>query len=882
MKRLLFTIATCLLLAGCTPKASIKPIDLTTEYHADAFTDAVSPRFSWINDGSRNGAAQTSYHIRVFKDPAHPEKTCWDSGIKISKESVLIPYRGSAIEPCTDYYWQVQVRDEKGNPSAWSKVCHFHTGVMLKSLWKAQWIGAPWQGENSYDYDMSEDVQPAPLLRKEFEVTKPVKSARFYGTGLGYFELYVNGSKVGDEYLTPNQTNYGYREKLEERLIPVPDPFNGYSVAYVSYDLKDRLVKGRNAVGAILGNGYYDLVFRRFVMGYGVPKFYGQIIIRYEDGTREVIASDTTWKIEKSAILYDQLYFGEVYDARNEHDGWSKAGYDDSSWANAVEKKAPEGELIAQMGPSDRITATYKPTDIQKIDSTGVIIVTFPEYISGWVELKNLNLKQGQKITVFNLTEDYNAAEKAVSSMTYIAKGTGKESWHPRFEYYAFQQVEIHGLDNLLPGQIEAQAVNSDIAQATTFETSNGLLNYMDKIWRRTQLDNMHGSIPTDTPHRERIGYTGDGQAVGPTVMTTMDAGAFYNKWMRDLREAQKPDGYVCNSAPWQPEAGGGVAFGSAMNVIPYEFYWEYGDKQALDECYDAMAAHTRWMLNWVDPATNIMESRTGRYFMDLGEWNAPWDIPSKALVHTWFLWNCARITAEAAETLGKSADAEYFSALRDTTAAAFHRYFWDEEAGSYGKWGSNMWALAMGSTSEERLQKALDALVANLAECGNHLHVGFVGWRYLCEVLVKYGRADLAYEIINKRDFPSIGYWIEQGAVTFWEQWDGVFSRNIPFMGGGIRWFYRDLAGLEPTSPGYRTFEIRPTVVDGLDWVKFSKDCPYGRIDIDWSVAAGGAFTLKCTVPVGTTATVYIPDGNNVREETLSSGRHTLKGSIE
>ena len=262
------------------------------------------PRFSWINVSDKNCAAQTSYHIRVFKDPQNPEKVVWDSGIKISKESVLVPYRGKALEPCTDYYWQVQVRDEKGEPSAWSEMCHFHTGVLLNSLWQAQWIGAPWQGEQSYDYDRSEDVAPAPLLRREFEVTKKVKSARFYGTGLGYFELYVNGKKVGNEYLTPNQTNYGYREKLAERLIPVPDPFNGYSVAYVTYDLKDMLVHGTNAVGAILGNGFYDLVFRRFVMGYGSPRFFGQIQIVYEDGTKDVIATDPDWKITKSAIIF--------------------------------------------------------------------------------------------------------------------------------------------------------------------------------------------------------------------------------------------------------------------------------------------------------------------------------------------------------------------------------------------------------------------------------------------------------------------------------------------------------------------------------------------------------------------------------------------------
>ena len=872
MKKIALLCALCILITGCNvSKSSIKPTSLTTEYQTEAFTDVTTPRFSWINVGDCNGAAQTSYHIRVFTDPSKPGKTVWDSGIRISSESVLVPYAGERLEPCTDYYWQVQVRDEKGEPSPWSDVCHFHTGMLKRNYWSGQWIGAPWQGEDSYDYDRSEDVQPAPLLRKEFEVNKPVKSARFYGTGLGYFELYVNGSKMGDEYLVPNQTNYGYREKLAERLIPVPDPFNGYSVAYVTYDLKDYIVKGTNAVGAILGNGFYDLVFRRFVMGYGVPKFFGQIVIVYEDGSRDVVASDTSWKIAKSAITFDQMYLGEKYDARLEHEGWSKAGYDDSGWDLAVVKKAPEGKLVAQFGPSDRVTATYKPVRIEKIDSTGVFRVSFPEEISGWVALKDLKLKEGQNVTVGYINESL--PEHTV----YTAKGSGKESYHPRFEWYVFSEVEIAGLDDLKPSQIEAQAVNSDIRQATSFETSNELLNKIDKIWRRSMLDNMHGGVPTDCPHRERIGYTGDGQAVAPTTMMTMGADAFYNKWIRDIREAQKPDGYVANSAPWQPEAGGGIPWGASINMIPYDFFWEYGDKNVLRECYRPMADQTRWMLNWVDPKTKIMESKSGHYFKDLGEWVPAYGLPSNALVHTWFLWACADRTANTAAILGDGAGYEYFSALRDTTAAAFHRYFYDPETGSYGKDGSNVFALAMGVPAD-REQRVVDALVANIAEKDNHLHTGFVGFRYLCEMLVKHGHADLAYEIINKRDYPSFGWWIEQGATVTWEQWDGGFSHNHPFMGGGIRWFYRDLAGVRPTDPGYRTFEISPVFVDGLDWVKFTKDCPYGRIVSEWNKGADGSITMKIAVPVGTTCTVRYPVDGEIRTEKYPSGKYTIK----
>ncbi len=876
MKKLFFALALGLMLASCAsgPVSNITPGELTTEYKKDAFIDVAQPRFSWINTSKVNGASQSSYRIRVFKDLDNPDKTYWDSGIVISTESVLVPYNGKGLEPCTDYYWQVMVRDGKGDPSPWSAPCHFHTGVIRTDIWQAQWIGAPWQGEESYDYDRSEDVQPAPMLRKEFEVAKEVATARFYGTGLGYFELYMNGRRVGDDYLVPNETNYGWREKLEERLIPVPDPFVGYSVAYVSYDLKDYLVQGRNAVGAILGNGFYDLVFRRFVMGYGVPKFYGQIIIRYTDGTSDVIASAPDWKIARSAIVFDQMYIGEQYDARLEHEGWSSPGYDDSAWETAVLKRVPEGELIAQMGPSDRVTATYKPVSIERIDSTGVFRVSFPEEISGWVALKDLNLKEGQKVTVGYINESLQQCT------VYTAKGSGSESYHPRFEWYVFSQVDIAGLDALQESQIEAWAVNSDIRQSTAFETSNPLLNKIDKIWRRSMLDNMHGGVPTDCPHRERIGYTGDAQAVCPTTMTTMAAESFYNKWIRDLREAQKPDGYVANSAPWQPEAGGGIPWGAAINFIPTDFFWQYGDLRVLRQCYKPMMEQTRWMLNWVDPSTGVMESRSGHYFKDLGEWVPAYGLPSNALVHTWFLWACADKTARAAAILGDTAGYEEFCALRDRTAEAFHKAFYDPETGSYGKDGSNVFALAMGVPAD-REAKVVNALVSNIAEKDNHLHTGFVGFRYLCEMLVKHGHADLAYEIINKKDYPSFGWWIEQGATTTWEQWNGDFSHNHPFMGGGILWFYRDLAGLEPTTAGYRTFEIRPTVVKGLDWVKFYKDTPYGRVNIDWKVAANGAFTLKCTVPVGTNASVYVPDGDSVREETLSSGSYTLKGKV-
>ena len=863
-------------------RSGISPVQLTCEYDDDALIDIQNPRLSWINQNIRQapGVSQTAYRIRVASGSPDFGTPVWDTGKVLSDESAYIVYDGEELSSRTSYYWQVKVWDEKGRESGWSETASWHMGILSDEEWKGEWIGAPWQGNESYDsledrpfqYNVEDNefnALPAPIIRKPFSIEKPVREVRFYGTGLGYFELHVNGMRIGDEYFAPNQTNYDVRPKLVGTERGITDPFEEYTVMYLSYDLTDVVTTGENVFGVVLGNGFYDMVDHWPTMGYGSPRFMGQIEVVYADGTEETIVSDNTWKIERSAIVKDQIFFGEHYDARLEHEGWSTTGYDDSKWANAALKPAPLGKLIPQNGPSDRIVERYAPVSIKRMDN-GAFHVKFPVEVSGWVALKDIEAEKGQKIEIRYLGESGNGGN------SYIAKGTGKESYHARFTWFVFSEVEIYGLDNLSKSQLEAHLVCSDVRKSGEFKTSNQLLNDINRIWQQSQLDNMHGSIASDCPHRERCGYTGDAQIVCVTVMHNFDVRQFYNKWIRDIRGAQISNGYVPNAAPWQPGCGGGVGWGAAIEILPWEFYNHYGDVRVLEQNFDAMCRHIAWMQKWVNPKTGIMLSEEADPWLNLGEWIPPRELPRTDLVHTFLLWNSADIVVKVADVLGK--DSSEYEAIRDMTYEAFHKTFYNTQTGSYGNYGSNIFALQMGVPAE-RHDKVIAALRANFAETDDHIDSGIIGTRYVFGVLCENGLEDLAYKIMNQRDLPSYGYWVEQGSTTTWENWDGIGSsgsHNHPMFGSGLSWFYRNLAGLQVLEPGFRTFEICPVVPEGLDWVEYSHNTTYGTINIRWE-RRNGKFHLDCTVPVGTSATVRLPSENGREVHEISSGRYSF-----
>ena len=391
----------------------------------------------------------------------------------------------------------------------------------------------------------------------------------------------------------------------------------------------------------------------------------------------------------------------------------------------------------------------------------------------------------------------------------------------------------------------------------------------------------MHGGVASDCPHRERAPYTGDGQVSCVTVMLNFDARSFYTKWIQDILGAQNPEtGYVPNGAPWQPGCGGGVAWGAAINIMPWEYYLHYGDIDLLRNNYEGMKGYIKYMLTWTDE-NGIMLSQAPvktdpNQWINLGDWVAPGKLPPTDMVHTFYLWRCSDLTARAAKALGKSDEAEYYNMLSEKTRKAFQDKFYDDKSGTYGPCGGNIFALKMG-IPENQKASVISALEADIHANGDHLDTGIFGTQFFFEVLSENGLHELAYKVMNQTTQPGYGWWISQGATTSWEQWNGGGSRNHPMFGGGITWFYRKLAGMDtdPDKPGYRHIIFRPQPAGDITNASYSNLTPFGPAGISWN-KNDGKFLIEVMVPVGCSATVYVPASSS--DEVMESNRKLKK----
>ena len=862
--------------------AKINPTQLTCEYRKNpSVVDVKQPRLSWINiaDEGERGQTQTAWQINVASSKEQLEKPdLWDSEKVESNQSTRVKYNGKKLQSQQDCWWQVRVWDKNATVSEWSEPAFWHMGLLEESDWKASWIGAPWQGEETLPRPSDRNVQlpeqlppPAPMFRKNFTLKKEIEKAVVYVTGLGYFELFLNGEKVGDDVLVPNQTNYSKRPSLSQEFIPVDDNFREYKVMYLAYNVKEMLKQGDNAIGSIIGNGFYN-PSSAWTVGYGSPRFIAQLHITYSDGSEDVIVSDQSWKVTKSPILMDMVYYGEHYDARLEQPEWNTVGFDDSAWENAVIRKAPDGKLVAHTAHPDKVVERLKPIRIEKLYN-GNYKVDFGVEISGWVKLSNVEAPAGHKIEIKYLGNIFSGDN------SYIFSGNGKENYAARFNWFVFREVEIvNWQGELSPEQITAEVVNTFVEESATFETSNPLFNQVNKIWRRSQTDNMHGGIASDCPHRERSAYTGDGQVSCVTVMHNFDTKNFYQKWIHDIIGAQNIEtGYVPNGAPWQPSCGGGVAWGAAICIMPWEFYLHFGAKDILEDSFPAMKEYVRYMQTWVDEDGIMFSKRLGRdgkilKWFNLGEWVTPGELPDDDLVHTFYLWRCADYTAKSAKVLDETEDEKKYTELAESTKQAFFKRFYDAEKGSYGVAGSNIFALKMG-VPENQYIKVVTALKKNIIANKGHLDTGIFGTQFFFEVLSENGMHELAYEAMNKKEGPGYGRWLELGATTTWEKWDTGGSHNHPMFGGGLVWYYRKLAGMNADlkEPGYRHIIFRPQPVDDISFAKYHNNTSYGNAGILWE-KENDSFSMEVAIPVGSHATVYVPVKQN--QQVSESGK--------
>ncbi len=811
--------------------------------------DVAQPRFSWILDSERRNEKQTAYEVVVDGR--------WDSGRVASDRSIQVKYAGKELAPASRYSWKVRVWDARGKPSEWSKPATFSTAL---KRWSAKWIGHDEPG-------IAGDTRrlPARYLRREFLSARKVARATAYVSGLGFFDLYLNGEKVSQDEMDPALSDYAK------------------AVYFVTFDITDRVRNGANAIGVILGNGRFYAPRREtpqdppsLTSDYGYPKLLLQLEIEYEDGSKATVISDQSWKLTTNGpIRANNEYDGEEYDARMEMPGWDRAGFDDSKWEQARVVAAPGGALKAQMIEPMRVTEILHPVGITN-PSPGTYIVDFGQNFYGTVRLKAMGPRgtQVQMTSAYSLNPDGTLKtadnRSARSTDMYAFKGQGTEVWNPRFRGQGFRRVQVTGF----PGtptvdNFDGLVIHTAVEPVGEFESSNELVN---RIHRAQQwgMRMFLRSAPLDPDRDERQAWMGDPAKDAESEAYNFNVEPFYSKWMDDVERSERADGSIPDvSMYWT--WGDGVEWASVFTIIPDWFIDFYGDRRVAEEHYVAMKT---WVLamrrheqpdgtlkatsyaDWCD--TSTMDGKVPDYGSTPG-----------ALVSSAYQYNNERIMARLAKSMGHTEDERTFADLADKLKLAFNRKFLDSRSHTYqgGTQTGYVLALAFGLAPEEQR----DALIANLIDDimvkhNGHLSVGLIGMQWLMQTLTEIGRPDVAWTIATQTTRPSWGFMLSKGATTIWERWDydtrgpGMNSEALLIQAGDLdAWFYQTLAGIRPDAPGFKKILIKPAIVGDLSWVKAHFDSPYGRIVSDWKVE-GSQLVMDVTIPANVTATIVVP----------------------
>ncbi|HYL73430.1 MAG TPA: glycoside hydrolase family 78 protein [Bryobacteraceae bacterium] len=700
--------------------------------------------------------------------------------------------------------------------------------------------------------------QSAALLRRSFSIAAPVRTARLYITALGSYRVFLNGQRVGNDILTPDWTDYRKR------------------VLYQTYDVTSMLARGGNAIGAILGDGWYGSGLgsgQRFNFGPPPVRLIAQLEIEDTKGHRQTIVSDESWRAAQSPILRSEIYAGENYDARLEQPGWNTAGFQDARWTPAAISAPPPGAVSSQMSPTIQVTETLRPKNITS-PSAGVSIFDMGQNMVGWVRLKASG-PAGTKIRlrfVEILKPDGSIYRDnlrgADATDTFILRGGGEETFEPHFTYHGFRYVEVTGYPgNPTLDAITGQVFHTALEFTGKFTSSSAMVNqlWLNTLWgQRGNLE----SVPTDCPQRdERLGWMGDAQIFWRTASYNMDMAAFTHKWMRDVVEAQSPEGGFADVSPRVMDLRDGApAWGDAGVIVPWTAWRHYGDTRVIEENWDAME---RWM-RYIG-SENPEFIREKRRNNDFGDWVPAESTTPKDLIATAYWAYDASLMSQMARAVGKEADAKRYADLFDNVRAAFQKKFIHEN-GEVGNGSQTCYALAlhMNLARDDQKPALMERLVHDIEARNWHLSTGFLGTPYLLAVLVNNGRADVAYRLLLNETYPSWGYMIGKGATTIWERWNGdrgdpgMNSFNHYAFGSVVEWLYRYAAGIDTAadSPGFRNIVIHPRPDARLSHVRGEYDSVYGKIVSDWNGAPGGPFSLRVTIPANTTATVYLPTG--------------------
>jgi hypothetical protein len=747
----------------------------------------------------------------------------------------------------------VKVWDKDGVESEWSDAGTFQTGLFSVTDWgNAKWIGyeeladelklVPGIHGNGNDQGKKALQRPViPLFRKNFVVLKSIASATLFVSGLGHYEAYMNGAKVGNSFLAPGWTNYDK------------------TVFYNAYDVTKMVETGTNSLGAIVGNGFYNINrerYRKLVIAYGMPKMFCRLQIKYADGTTEDIVSDHTWKTAPSPITYTSIYGGEDYDARMEQRNWNKSGFDDSSWKNVQLVHPPAGSLAAETDYPLKVMNIFDVKEIFEL-KPGVSLYDFGQNASGIIELK-IKGKKGQEVRLIPaelITKDKLANQKATGNpyyFSYILKGDGEEVWRPRFSYYGFRYVQVEGATPKMIGSQSDLPVIVDLKMlhtrnstpiSGTFECSNILFNQIFSLIDWSIRSNLQ-SLLTDCPHREKLGWLEVTQLMGNSIHYNYDIYHFYSKMVDDMIQSQTIDGLVPDIAPEYVKFGGGFRdspeWGSASVILPWLLYEWYGDPSVLEKAWPMMLKYVTYLKSKSE--NHIVSHGLGDWF-DMGP-KQPGEsqLTPKSLTATAIYFYDLKLLSKIAGVIGKINDQQNIIAWSDSVKTSFNTKFFNPKTGviATGSQTSMSMPYSVGLVDQEFKDLVINNLEDSIRANGKALTAGDVGFHYLVEALTKGGKSQLLYEMNNRNDVPGYGFQLSRGATALTESWPALenVSNNHLMLGHLMEWFYSGLGGIGQTenSVGYKEISIKPKMVEGLAHAKATYDSPYGPIKCDWT----------------------------------------------
>lgn len=830
------------------PSCQISPLRLSCDFAADPLgIDNPHPRLSWQLSSRERGQVQSAYRIIVgsSKDAALAgQADVWDTGRVESSDQLSIEYQGPELKSFGKYWWAVMVWDSQGAPSRWSDPASWEMGVLNPGDWKGDWIAAP------------DSIVWGPLFRTEFDADGPIESARAYICGLGCCELYINGSKAGDSVFDPAQTDYEHR------------------AFYVCHDITALLKQGRNACGVMLGNGWFNQDRVWGGLSYGTPRLLAMLRLVRADGTVLVVSSGQDWKCSAGPVLKNNVYAGEVYDARREIPGWAEPGLDDSAWEEVCVAEAPTPCLQAQPLQPIRRMGELQPVEITSPEPR-VYLYDLGQNFSGWARIHVDNAPRGAAITLRfaealddrgRLSTGSTGVQHTgvVQTDTYICRGGGVEVYEPRFTYHGFRYVEVtRYAGEPTVDELDGVFVHTAVERRGEFESSDPMLNRIHEAAVWTQLSNLHG-IPTDCPHRERCGWLGDAQVAAEMSIYNFDMARLWAKYLGDIETTSRSGGPKMISPGKRIPGDATPDWGTAVVQLPWYLYLYYADIQTLKTCYPGME---RWLAHLGDIAEGHIVSA------GLGDWCAPDALAGYTpipLTSTGYYYFDARIMEAASRALGRESDSRRYGALADGIREAFVSKFWDSETCSYGSQTGNAFALYLGLVPDGFEQAAADAIARDVVEAhGGHHNTGITGSRHLYWALSEYGHGDVALGMLRKRDYPSFGQLFDLGATSMWENWgekwideqEGERSQSHPMQGGFDAWFYSGLAGINPSPehPGFRHILLRPQVAGDLEFVRARYESVVGPIVSSWRVE-GDAFEWQIEVPANATADVFVP----------------------